>query len=92
MKYKNNITAEKSPSKNEFCAIVPLEGNVLCYVPIYFSPKLKRKALTDIGACNSDMPNDLCEKIKTEDFINDVEQNNFTSVKLAFGEVVRIQY
>ena len=37
------------------------------------------------------MPNDLCKKMKTEEFIDNVEQSNFTSVKLTFGEAVPIQ-
>ena len=38
------------------------------------------------------MPNELFEKMKTEDLIHDVEESKFTSNKLASVEAVRVQY
>ena len=67
-----------------------MEGEVLSHVPITFSKKLTRRALTDTGACANAFPEDTYKKLKLEQCILKDENNEQQYVKLASGMNINV--
>ena len=89
---ENSLSPLGEDSFFGICAVIPLDGNNLSYVPVSFSPKIQRKALIDTGACANAIPSELFEKLKLEESISIKyhDKTEFEYVRLASGKRTKI--
>ena len=80
------------PPVPEYNAYIPLEGDILSYVQLKFSPDFRKRALIDTGACANAIPKKLFEYLQRNfpEKIGNLDKSEYEYVRLASGKLLPV--
>ena len=76
---------------NALIFLISAEGENLMYIPLKFENDVRRRGITDTGACANAMPTDICEKLKTQcpNYVSEIQRASLLNVKEASRRTVK---